>query len=158
MPPQIKRLLPLFIIFIGLFLIARHFLIPESFGKYGHYRALALDENAARPMHFAGRAACAECHEDVADAKSEDVHAGLSCEVCHGPGQAHVNAPGETAMFKPSGRDFCGRCHTLNPARNSNVITQIDLKEHNPGIDCIECHNPHKPWDLKEQGIAGENF
>jgi len=34
MPPQIKRLLPLFVVFIGLFLLARHFLIPESFGKY----------------------------------------------------------------------------------------------------------------------------
>jgi len=51
MPVQLKTLLPLFAVFILLFLVARHFLIPESFGKYGHYRANAIDEIEAFPIN-----------------------------------------------------------------------------------------------------------
>jgi hypothetical protein len=150
MPPQIKRLLPLFVIFIGLFLLVRHFLIPESFGKYGHYRGLAIDENAAVLPHYSGKAACAECHDDMAAFLESDAHAGLSCETCHGPGLDHVNFADSVDMFKPSGREFCGLCHTKNPARNKKVITQVDLKDHYPENDCIKCHNPHKPWEVKD--------
>ena len=56
MPPQIKRLLPLFALFIGLFLLVRHLLIPESFGEFGHYRGNSLGENADKPLHYAGKA------------------------------------------------------------------------------------------------------
>ena len=56
MPVQLKTLLPLFAVFIILFLIARHFLIPDSFGKYGHYRADTIDETAALPIFYAGKA------------------------------------------------------------------------------------------------------
>lgn len=29
-------------------------------------------------------------------------------------------------------------------------LAQIDLKEHYPEKKCIECHNPHLPWDITE--------
>jgi hypothetical protein len=151
MPPQLKRLIPLFVIFIGLFLLARYFLVPESFGKYGHYRAFSLEENAAAIPHYAGRSACAECHDDVEAAKSQDVHAAIACETCHGPGQAHVDNPDSAQVIKPSGREFCGLCHSINPGRDRNVVNQVNLREHNVSKDCIECHNPHQPWDLKNQ-------
>jgi hypothetical protein len=158
MPPQIKRLLPLFVVFIGLFLLARYFLIPESFGKYGYYRALALEENAALKPQYAGKESCTECHDDIAEAKSLDIHADLSCETCHGPGRGHVDNPDSVKVSKPSGREFCGLCHSMNPARDRNVVNQVDLNEHNIGKDCIECHNPHKPWDLKNQDKPEGNF
>ena len=150
MPPQIKRLLPLFAIFIGLFLFVRYLLIPDSFGEYGHYRGNSILENAEFPLHYAGRAACAECHDDIAAIIASDVHAGLSCEACHGPGLDHATYADSIGIEKPSGREFCGLCHALNIARNADVVKQIDMKDHNVENDCIECHNPHNPWELKD--------
>ncbi|MBW6461362.1 MAG: hypothetical protein K0B08_12390 [Bacteroidales bacterium] len=158
MPPQIKRLLLLFGLFIGLFLLARYLLIPESFGKYGHYRGNSLYENMELPIQYAGSESCTECHADVADDKESDIHDNLSCESCHGPSLAHVNASETIGVEKPSGREFCGLCHSRHSARDRNVVFQIDLAEHNADKDCIECHNPHKPWDLKEQDTPEEAF
>jgi hypothetical protein len=150
MPPQIKRLLPLFAIFIGLFLLIRHLLIPDSFGEYGHYRGNSIKENAEFTMNYAGKEACAECHDDMAAIIASDAHHGLSCEVCHGPELDHATYADSIRAFKPSGRKFCGLCHALHPARNPKVIVQIDLNDHNADQDCVECHNPHKPWELKD--------
>jgi hypothetical protein len=150
MPPQIKRLLPLFAIFIGLFLLVRYLLVPESFGEYGHYRGLSIQENAEVTPHYAGKKACVECHDDMAAIIASDLHSDLSCEVCHGPGLDHANYPDSVGIYKPFKREFCGACHGLNPARNADVVKQVDLKEHNIDNDCIDCHNPHKPWDLKD--------
>ena len=150
MPPQIKRLLPLFALFIGLFLLVRHFLVPATFGEYGHYRGMSLRENAENSRHYAGKTACAECHDDMASELASDVHSGLSCEICHGPGLDHATYSDSVGISKPSGRDFCGLCHSLNPARKKNVIVTIDLNDHNPEYDCIMCHPSHKPTELKE--------
>ena len=150
MPIQLKTLLPLFAVFIVLFLVARHFLIPESFGKYGHYRADSIDEIGALPIQYAGETLCIECHETEAEQLVSDAHSGLSCEVCHGPGIAHVD-DSDIKLEKPGTRKFCGQCHSLNPARNIEVINQVDTKEHHPErANCIDCHNPHAVWELKE--------
>ncbi len=146
MPPQIKRLALLFAIFIGLFLVARYFLVPKSFGEYGHYRGLSLAENQDRPSHYVGQAACNDCHDDIMAIKTANEHKTISCETCHGPGQAHVNSS-DTLPLKPSGRDFCARCHTLNAARTAENIAQVNPQEHNTGQNCTECHNPHNPWE-----------
>jgi hypothetical protein len=150
MPPQIKRLLPLFALFIGLFLLVRYLLIPESFGEYGHYRGNSIQENAAVPMHYAGRDACMECHDDMAAELAADAHASIACESCHGPGLDHATYADSIGIAKPSGREFCGLCHSLNPARKTGVVKQVDLKDHNTDNDCIECHKAHKPWEMKD--------
>lgn len=150
MPVQLKTLIPLFVVFILLFLVARHFLIPESFGKYGHYRADAIDEVGALPIKYAGKAVCIDCHDIEAELLASDVHSGLSCEICHGPGAKHADDY-EIKLESPGSRKFCGRCHSLNPARKIEVINQIDTKEHYPEkADCIDCHNPHAVWELKD--------
>ena len=147
MPQQIKRLALLFSFLIITFLVARHFLIPESFGDLGHYRALALDENKAHIAKYMGEAVCVDCHEDIMELKQSDVHADISCENCHGPGWKHIEDPNPDQMTLPQGREFCGRCHEANPARPSDIIVQINLNEHNPDDNCTECHNPHAPWN-----------
>jgi hypothetical protein len=149
-PPQINRLLLAFAIFILLFMVARHFLRPESFGKYGHYRADALDENAMNEIHYAGQQACFECHQDIEDMKAKDVHNEIHCETCHGPGEKHVKSGEAADILKPSGREFCGSCHAMNAARPKGAITQVDLNKHNIGKNCLECHNPHQPWEMKK--------
>lgn len=145
-PRHIRRLILVFAIFISLFLIARHFLVPESFGKYGPYRAAALDESAMLEIHYAGQEACFECHQDIQDLKEQDVHSGIHCETCHGPGQKHVVSGEAKDLLKPSGREFCGSCHTKNAAKRQDAVFQVDLTKHNVGKNCVECHNPHQPW------------
>ncbi len=152
MPTQLKTLIPLFGLFIVLFLVARHFLIPESFGKYGHYRADSIDEIGALPINYAGKSICIECHETEAEMLASDQHANLSCEVCHGPNAKHADDyEVKDFLIKDGSRLFCGRCHSMNTARNQGVIIQVDIKEHHPEKEnCIDCHNPHAVWELKE--------
>jgi hypothetical protein len=149
-PPQIPRLLLAFTIFILLFLTVRHFLVPDTFGEYGHYRGASLIDNEQAEMHYAGHKACLECHQDIEDIKATDLHSGITCETCHGPGQKHV-ASGEAGdIFRPGSREDCGICHAVNSAKRKSVIAQIDLNVHNTGKKCIECHNAHQPWEMKK--------
>ena len=150
MPPQIKRLLLVFGIFILVFIIVRQLLVPPSFGEFGHYRGKSLIENMDKPLAYAGSDSCMRCHAENAAMKDTSVHASLKCEVCHGPCLQHVLHPKDVKPQKPITREFCGLCHSKNAARNKDVIPQIDLKEHNTDQKCVECHNPHNPWkDLK---------
>ena len=149
MPPQLKTLIPLFAVIITLFFVARYFLIPTSFGEQGHYRFNSVEENKKRALRYAGKNACAECHDDKADEMGSDMHANLSCETCHGPGLAHYDNPEPTNILIPDERSHCGLCHSYNSTRK-NIIAQIELNNHNSGKKCIECHNPHMPWEIKE--------
>jgi len=149
-PPQIPRLALAFAIFISLFLVLRHFLVPDTFGKYGPYRAAAMDDYVPLEIHYSGQQACFECHQDVEDLKAQDVHSEIHCETCHGPGQKHVVSSKAGDVLKPSDRDFCGSCHVINAGKLKSTINQIDLNKHNVGKNCIECHNPHQPWEMKK--------
>lgn len=147
MPEQIKRLAVVFAVLIGVFLIARSILKPESFGQYGHYRGQALIDNRDRVPKYLGEQACLDCHEEYGDLKSSDLHAKISCESCHGPGWKHNEEPEPSNIILPEGREFCGLCHSLNAARLAENVAQVDLNEHNTESQCVECHNPHAPWE-----------
>jgi hypothetical protein len=149
-PPQITRLVIAFAIFISLFLLVRHLLIPDTFGQYGFYRGGSLTDNASYDIHYSGQKACIECHQDIEDMRVLDLHSEISCETCHGPGQKHVISGEQADIFKSSEREACGICHTSNAGRNKSIIVQIDMNTHNIGMRCIECHNPHQPWEMKE--------
>jgi len=149
-PPQLKRLTLAFAIFISLFLVVRNMLVPATFGQYGHYRGASLADNADHEINFAGQKACLECHQDIEDLKLTDVHSTIHCETCHGPGQKHVNSGDAADIFKPGSREFCGNCHQKDAGKRLTTIVQIDLNVHNTGKNCIECHNPHQPWEMKE--------
>lgn len=149
-PPQLKRLSLAFAIFISAFLFIRHSLVPKSFGQYGFYRGASLEEIAQLPVKYAGHKACLDCHQDIDDLKQQDVHSELSCETCHGPGQKHSENGDTTLLEKPVSRESCGMCHSKNAAKRKEAVFQVDLKEHNVNKKCIECHNPHQPWKMKE--------
>jgi len=146
MPLHVKRLIIVFAAFILLSILIRYLLIPESFGEYGHYRAASLKENSEKELRYAGEEYCIECHDDIGNLKNEGPHGNVKCEVCHGPGYKHVEEPEVTNIITPDGREFCGKCHSLNAAKKSINVIQIDLADHNIESDCIECHNPHEPW------------
>jgi hypothetical protein len=87
------RLAALFAAGLLVFVIARAALVPPDFGKYGHYRAGAIDDAAARPLSYAGRARCTECHEDVVIAAAPAKHKVIGCETCHGALLKHADDP-----------------------------------------------------------------
>ncbi len=143
-PQQIRYLFILFVILTVVFVVGRRLLIPKTFGEYGHYRAAAVDLNMEIEPKYAGYLICAECHDDVARSKSQFPHQYVACETCHGPGNAHIQAPDEQDMVIPANREFCLLCHDYNPSRPTG-FPQIDSKTHNTTAHCIECHNPHTP-------------
>jgi hypothetical protein len=170
MPDQIKRLLIAFVVFVALFLVIRTLLIPKSFGKFGHYRADAIDEQALLPLRYAGRKACLKCHENMVNEVANGFHSSLSCEGCHGPSYRHAifsgqadtaSLPDSLRVTRPSGRAYCARCHDQNAARfkliaDSSGLVKVKMiveQEHNHFINpetneiihCAECHYPHSP-------------
>ena len=149
-PPQLTRLAIAFAVFISLFLVMRHFLVPATFGQYGHYRGASLEDNAKPEIHYSGQQACIECHQDIQDLKVQGPHNGVHCEICHGPGQKHVLSGEAKDILKPSGREFCGSCHAKNAAIHKGAIKQVDMNKNNVGKNCTECHNPHQPWKVKK--------
>ena len=126
------------------FLAIRHFIVPPSFGQYGHYRAASLGEVRARPISFAGQAACAVCHDEMAQKRSQGKHAKVACEACHGPLAAHAEDPDGHKAQKPDVATLCVRCHEAEPAKPTS-FPQVVSQEHSQGVVCNTCHDPHRP-------------
>ena len=169
MPQHIKRLIGAFAAVLVLFLVMQQVLKPGSFGKTGHYRADAIQENKMKELNYAGSDKCTKCHEEMHTDKALGFHAQLQCEVCHGPGLKHAlyadkfkdkDLPDSLKLIKPDQRKDCALCHEINAARikivfdtiNNSMIHQVNTLEHNPvnkrtneKVICIECHNPHQP-------------
>ena len=93
MPPQVFRIVLLAVGIVASYSVARYFLTPPSFGQYGWYRGAALAELATRDRVYAGKKACEECHSDEYQKLIKHEHKSLSCEGCHGPGEAHAENP-----------------------------------------------------------------
>jgi hypothetical protein len=145
MPPQVLRLLLLALGIVGSYCIARYFLTPPSFGKYGWFRGEALIELQARERVFAGAKACEECHSEEVAKLQKHEHKSLSCEGCHGPGQAHADNP--DVKIAQQNYSPCVRCHEADPSR-PKWHKQIIARSHYTGSKCTECHVPHAPTEV----------
>jgi len=138
------RLAAVFLV-IGLaFLGLRAFLVPKSFGQYGHYRGEALAEIAARPVNFAGHQACEDCHADVLQKKNSGKHVHVNCEACHGAQAKHANDPASVQPPKLDTAVLCVRCHEANIAKPKS-FPQVVSADHASGMPCDTCHQPHSP-------------
>lgn len=140
---HLVRMAGLFVAAAILFLILRALLVPADFGRYGFFRAGALDDSRAIPMQYAGRAACAECHPDVAEVKASGRHAEVGCESCHGALRAHADDP-SSVPARPDPRRTCLVCHETNVGKPS-WFKVIEAEEHAPSGPCADCHVPHSP-------------
>jgi hypothetical protein len=137
------RLAGVFLVGTLAFLGMRVFLVPKSFGQYGHYRGDAIAEIAARPVNFAGHQACEGCHADVLEKKKGGRHARVNCETCHGPLAKHADDP----SVQPAKLDtavLCVRCHEENAAKPKS-FPQVASADHSTGVACDTCHQPHSP-------------
>jgi hypothetical protein len=141
---HLLRLAAVFAVGGAAFLGVRAYLVPKSFGEYGHYRGDAMAETAARPVNFAGHRACEDCHADVVEKKSTGKHAHVNCEACHGPLAKHVDDPTSVQPVKLDTAVLCVRCHEANAAKPRN-FPQVASAEHSSGLPCDTCHQPHSP-------------
>ncbi|MDO8518820.1 MAG: hypothetical protein Q7T11_01495 [Deltaproteobacteria bacterium] len=139
---------------LGLFLLVRAFLLPSSFGKYGFYRGDNVAEQMAKPIHFAPKNACADCHGDIWEKHQTGSHSTVQCQNCHDALSVHFNAEkGEMVGPMPIQKNtkLCLRCHLDLPSRRADfprINPEEHLKEnpaaHDPGV-CGTCHSPHSP-------------
>lgn len=141
---HLVRMAVLFAVGITTFLVGRSFFVPSDFGVYGHYRAGALDDARARPIAFAGQAACVDCHGDIEEVRKPASHARVSCESCHGPLATHAAGEAPLAPPRPDGREACVSCHTKSRSKPP-AFPQVDVADHAGDNKCIECHAPHAP-------------
>jgi len=141
---HLLRLALLFAAGVLVFLLVRALLVPAGFGELGHFRTGAIEDNSERALRFAGRAACAECHDDAAAELGAGRHARIGCESCHGPLAAHAADPEAAAAVRPDATPLCVRCHESNPARPAGH-PQVEPREHAEGAACTDCHQPHAP-------------
>ena len=141
---HLVRMATLFAVGLVVFLLGRSYFVPADFGRYGHYRAGALDDTRARPIAFAGQAACVECHGDVGDLRKTARHARVSCESCHGPLATHAAGDEPLKPPRPDGTVICVGCHLKSRSKPSG-FPQIEVADHAGDNKCVECHNPHAP-------------
>jgi len=169
------RFAGLFVLAFLLFLVVRHFVVPKSFGQYGHYRGAAMGEIAAHPTKFVGHETCEGCHSDVADKKKAGKHAGLSCEACHGalyqklpaaqpkptlydrfvalvshplpPDPPILHHAEDPTTVKPVLPDTAVLCARCHTASAAKPkgFPQVNPAEHSNGVPCETCHQPHSP-------------
>jgi hypothetical protein len=140
---HVLRMAGLFALGILVFLIVRWVLVPHDFGVYGFYRAGALHDNTLRPMSYAGKDSCAECHTEILDQRKGTRHENVNCESCHGPLAKH--ASGDVANpGKPDPKTVCSPCHVKMDGR-PRFQPQVDFTEHSGDALCIDCHKPHSP-------------
>jgi hypothetical protein len=149
MPPPFRayehllRLALAFILALAAFAVARSLLVPADYGRFGPYRAAALDQNRAKPIAYAGQVACVDCHSDVAETRKGNAHERIGCESCHGPNAKHASDP-ENPATKPDPRATCAVCHTPNPSKPAGFKTVV-FDEHAGTANCTECHAAHAP-------------
>jgi len=129
---------------MALFLVVRAAVVPQGFGKYGHYRPGALELVRQRPIGYAGQDTCVMCHDDEAKARAAGKHAGVHCEACHGPLAQHAEDPSAHVPQLPDVANLCRRCHEKDAAKPAG-FPQVVTAEHSGGALCNTCPEPHNP-------------
>jgi hypothetical protein len=158
---HIIRAMLLLVVAAVLFVCVRHFMIPESFGAYGHYRYDSVAEfTAYSPVHGT-TGICADCHDEQGESLSDGKHSSVACETCHAPLSTHVATDVETGGMKKKDKggdmvvrrsyELCAWCHQRLEARPKE-FPQVVIRDHvsekgeemAEGV-CLECHDVHNP-------------
>jgi DmsE family decaheme c-type cytochrome len=110
--------------------------------------------SAANPAGFVGEETCATCHEDVAKNFGANPHArlglehagkGVTCESCHGPGKAHVDAGGDVTKIRRfermSAKEIDATCLTCHAGSHPDFERSPHARA---DVSCTSCHSVHK--------------
>ena len=107
---------------------------------------------------FVGSETCATCHEDVVKGFATNPHSkiaamhgknGVTCESCHGPGQAHVEGGGDkTKIFNPAtapAKQVDEKCLSCHAGQHANFLRSPHAKAN---VSCLGCHTVHASKDV----------
>lgn len=142
MPKHIARLLTLLGAGLVLALVVRYFVVPDSFYRFGHFRANSVVEIAAKEPVFQGAGYCKDCHGERHAEWSANNHKSVACETCHGAAKGHpengkLPIPADTVAQ-------CTLCHESMPGR-PQTQPQVVAAKHAGEQQCKACHNSHAP-------------
>jgi hypothetical protein len=144
LPEQVTRLGMVIAVLLAIVLSLRFLILPPSFFSARPHQAAKVEREMAKPLHYAGVASCRTCHAQQFDAKYTGFHRNIACENCHGPSAQHAADANAAAPPKPRERKFCLACHAYDASRPDG-FPQVDPQKHNPGMQCVSCHDPHHP-------------
>ncbi|MDF1581482.1 MAG: cytochrome c3 family protein [Desulfuromonadales bacterium] len=144
---------PLFVVIalvVGI-LLFRAFYVPADFGvqergyTFGYHRLGNEQEWKNFPDKYKGSDYCADCHEENSASLANSGHGIIPCEDCHGAAFNHPESPEKLVIDRS--RNLCMRCHVqlTMPSSQRNDLPGIDPQQHNVGMECADCHNPHNP-------------
>ncbi len=136
---------------VALILLFRLVYVPDDFGThgqgymYGYHRESNEEEWKNFPSKYRDTVYCNECHGDKVADLSMSLHGMIPCQNCHGAALDHPMEPEKLTIDRS--RALCIRCHAqlYTPSSGRSDIPGIDPEEHNTGMECSECHNPHTP-------------
>lgn len=123
-----------------------------------HARAIGsgrgLQEASAPSGELVGSEACATCHADEVKNFPSNPHAkmaqehggkGATCEGCHGPGKAHIDAGGDASKIfsftKATPKQVDTQCLTCHQGQHANFERSAHAEA---GVSCTSCHSAHK--------------
>lgn len=151
------RVVLVFFGIIGIVLLGRVIMLPDSWGEYGYYRGAYIDQEAHKAMKYGTNQSCNECHSEVNELAAHSKHKRLSCEICHSSVSEHAkdgkkiaNMPIVTGEEQIS---LCLKCHQQSIGRPDNfpVIISVEqhLEEQNVQLThtCDQCHTVHAPLE-----------
>ena len=144
---------PVFVVIglVGLILLFRLIYVPDDFGTneqgymYGYHREGNVDDWKNFPSKYKDSEYCGNCHIDKDTDLSASRHAMIPCENCHGAALDHPVDPERLKIDRS--RDLCIRCHAqlYTPTSGRSAIPGINPDQHNTGMECSVCHDPHNP-------------
>jgi DmsE family decaheme c-type cytochrome len=115
---------------------------------------------------FVGQETCVTCHADEGKSFANNPHSrlvlehggkGVTCESCHGPGKAHVDAGGDpTKIFnftKVTAKQVDDKCLGCHESQHSNFEHTAHGEAN---ISCISCHSVHAPKTAEHLLIASQ--
>jgi DmsE family decaheme c-type cytochrome len=116
-----------------------------------HIQAAAPDA----PTGFVGQQMCETCHADVAQKFASNPHSqlalmhvgkGVTCESCHGAGQAHTEDPANPVKIfrfdSASPKQVDSKCLTCHAGAHPNFERSPHAKA---AVSCLGCHSVHEP-------------
>jgi DmsE family decaheme c-type cytochrome len=101
-----------------------------------------------------GSEVCATCHADIASKFSTNPHAqlallhggkGVTCESCHGPGEAHVASGGDVTKIVQLNKLPAKKLDATCLGCHESVHPNFERSPHaKAAVSCISCHSVHK--------------
>jgi len=152
---HVWRPLLVVIVLIVIILLARQWYVPDDFGiqargyTLGYHRLGNEQEWKQFPAKYMNNdktnSYCLDCHSDQVEALSSSFHRIIPCENCHTAAGQHPDSPEKLPIDRS--RELCLRCHSqlYMPSSGRDQIPGISPDDHNEGMPCVDCHNPHKP-------------